>query len=262
MAILGSHLGKTYCHTLLTGEGADELFFGYDQFRIALAQQGHFGNLTDLDWSSFGHPEFSLGGKDPRIHWKTLIALTSRQSIVPLPNVKPYLRFDPDMLQRRSEPQSEGHDLRKNLIMGILSSYLLPVQAYAALSWYGIDSRSPYLSTEVARWAFSRKIQDEVSITGGKQSLRALLAHLKTADGRSLASLVRPKQAYRVETDLVRSSEYAWERLVSLAGSCSNPLLRADVVVRRAKSLPLTSSVPESLSMMLILCASLAILES
>ncbi|MDO5711806.1 MAG: asparagine synthase-related protein, partial [Micrococcales bacterium] len=64
---------------VLSGEGADELFAGYDSYRILAARAGHFGPVRELPWTDFGVPEFGAdrGRTWARSYWRGLIAFSS-----------------------------------------------------------------------------------------------------------------------------------------------------------------------------------------
>ena len=252
---------------VLSGEGADELFSGYDSYRILAARAGAFGDPKKLPWEEFGDPEFGAdrGPRWARSYWRAVLGLSAeagnRRSDIMKPVAdlfRPLLReaFDdaadlPSVWGLEERRQSDVHDL--------LGSYLLTVQGDHAWSEEGVELRPPYLATPVARWALRRDPATFVSIRDGKLPVRALLQRL-AVNRPALAELGFAKAAFRVDTSFILRDPDATADLRHLVAGCPDDLLDATATLERFDRAVAAGTCSESESMIFLLAASLGVL--
>ncbi len=256
---------------VLSGEGADELFCGYDSHRILAARGGAFGPVESLDWSAFGAPEFGADRSATwqRAYWRSIVTTPgagSRRSDI-LRTVEPL--FAPGLLDRPSgsgsgsEPVAAAtvEDRRRDDLADLLGAYLLTVQGDHAWMEHGVELRPPYLAKEVADWALSRPGTDFISIRTGKTPIRALLQRLILARP-ALAELDVPKAAFRVDAAFVLRDDAAFGRLLELAAACPSDLMNVEAVLDRGDRCRRSGRISEAESMALTFAASLGILAT
>lgn len=253
---------------VISGEGADELFSGYDSYRILAGRAGAFGDPRSLPWEEFGEPEFG-GDRGPRwarSYWRAVIALSAgagnRRADIMRPVAelfRPELReaFD----QAAELPPNFGlEDRRQADLRDLLGSYLLVVQGDHAWSEEGVELRPPYLATPVARYALRRDPASFVSISNGKLPVRALLQRL-AATRPQLAGLGFAKSAFRVDASFVLRDPKATDHLRHLVSACPDDVLDAAATLARFDKAVAAGTCSESESMLFLLAASLAVLS-
>lgn len=280
MTALARRARREGIRAVLSGEGADELFAGYDSYRILAARAGLLGPVADLDWSAFGEPEFDAerGPRWARGYWRSLIRLaggtpTGRADLLrpvadlldpslttPPPPVDPADRAAGAVAARSSTADAALLDRREDDLRDLLGAYLLTVQGDHAWMEESVELRPPYLSNGVAGLALSHSPADFVDIRGGKQPIRRLLARL-AVDRPALADLGYAKAAFRVDARFVMRDPAAFARFTELLSAAPRDLLDVDGVVERAAACARAGTCSEAESMLFTFAASVGVLD-
>jgi asparagine synthase (glutamine-hydrolysing) len=192
-----------------TGEGADELFWGYDLFKEVALRELH---ATDPERAErlveHLHPHLGETGRRGAAWRRFLLAGDVDDPVAShLPRIRAtgalraLLRDDarvPDELavERLREAVPAGPPLERAAALErdiLLSTHLLSAQGDRVASAHGVEGRYPFLDHRVA--AHARELPDERKLAGDlrdKVALRDLAAELLPAE---IAE--RPKQPYR-----------------------------------------------------------------
>ncbi|MDO5629619.1 MAG: asparagine synthase-related protein [Mobilicoccus sp.] len=262
---------------VLSGEGADELFAGYDSSRILAARAGAFGPPASLPWAEFGDPEFGAerGARWARSYWRGLVAFSSEAGArrvdilrpvadllrAPLREVVTDERPMPDTadpaVARASDPLAARRQVDLERLLG---SYLLTVQGDHAWMEEGVELRPPFLASPVADWALSRPPAEFVSIGEGKRPVRALLPRL--AQRRpELAGLGFAKAAFRVDVSFVLTDPDQFDRLQALVARAPRDRIDVDALVARMGQIAGAGTCSEAESQIIVFASSLALLD-
>ncbi len=256
---------------VLCGEGADELFGGYDSARVLAARDGSFGPPAQLNWGEFGAPEFAAerGPAWAAAYWRSLIGLgtstpTRRSGIL----AAHAALFGPELSRAMEHhwamppPAAAGPaaDARRDADLGtLLAGYLLTVQGDHAWMEEGVEQRPPWLADDVARWALSRPVRRLVAIGEGKVPVRDVLRRL-TAHHPALTTANVPKEAFRVDASVLLGDAAVWASFTELIAACPGELLDVPAVLARAAACRAAGRCSEAESMILVLGASLGVL--
>lgn len=258
---------------VISGEGADELFSGYDSYRIIAARGGMFGPVDSLDWNNFGIPEFGAEGSTTwmRAYWRGTISLgstrvTRRVDIMrPLADLfRPPLK---DALLEAQHPSGAADGgagaleaRRMEDLDGLLASYLLTVQGDHAWMEEGVELRPPYLAASVAQWALEQDPGTLICVEAGKLPVRELLKRLARGNP-GLDNLNFEKAAFRVDCAFLLKEPDAFGCLMDLIRKCPDWLMDSSAVYRRAERSRLSQRCSEGESMVYLLAASLGVLH-
>lgn len=269
--------------TVLSGEGADEVFCGYDSYRLIAARSGLYGAVDALDWARFGAPEMPVG-QGPRAHrayWRGLIAFgaatPTRASILrpvagllgpPLAEAMTVAEASgaappgsPPATAYPSDPARLLWARRDEDLATLLPAYLLLVQGDQAWAEEGVELRPPYLSALVADWALARDPSEFVSIERGKEPVYALLARL-ARERPALAGLGFAKSAFRVDARLLLRDAQAYGDLRAAVAECPQDLVDVPGLLHRLDRGRAAGTLSEAESMLTTLAASFGILAT
>lgn len=261
---------------VLSGEGADEVFCGYDSYRLIAAQTGLFGPIDTLDWDRFGEPEIPVGRgtRAHRAYWRGLIALGARspQRIAILRPVTdmfgPVLTAAMALAEAAPPDAASAPDAAERLrrrrhedLATLLAGYLLVVQGDHAWLEEGVELRPPYLAAIVADWALARDPVDFLSVERGKLPVYGLLARL--AERRpGLVELGFAKSAFRVDARLLLVDDDVYGDFRAAVSACPEELVVASALLERLDRARRAGTLSEAESMLGILAASFGILAT
>ncbi len=272
MTVLARRARREGIRGVLSGEGADELFAGYDSYRLLAARAGAFGDPTRLPWGRFGAPEFGAerGAVWARSYWRGLVAFSGGAGARRLDILRPVAEIlrspwreailDPAAPPPTDDDALDPSEIRRRLdVEHLLGAYLLTVQGDHAWMEEGVELRPPYLASPVADWALSRPVSQFVRISEGKVPVRALLPRL--AERRpALAGLGFAKAAFRVDVGFVMRDPGQFERLASLALRAPDEVIDVAALARRLEAVRGAGTCGEAESELLTLAASLGVL--
>lgn len=270
MMALARYANAIGIRAVISGEGADELFGGYDSARILAARNGALGPTSSLPWAEFGSPEFGAdrGPRWARAYWRTLIALSTssgaRRGDVVSPVAEflaPRLRHEVGRLQDAAPTPVTVEDRRGHDIRRLLASYLLTVQGDHAWSEEGVELRPAYLATPVANWALSRDPTSFITISEGKTPIRNLLRQL-AAERPGLNELGFAKAAFRVDASFLLQDEQASAKLRDLVGHAPENLVQTEAIINRVDTCLTAQTCSEAESMIFLFAASLGVLAA
>lgn len=289
MSALARRARREGIRAVLSGEGADELFAGYDSYRILAARAGRFGPVSELDWGAFGEPEFDAerGPRWARGYWRSLVRLASGTPTGRGDLLRPVAAMLSDALTtadasgsnaspshaRTSGVETSGGEgsgaetpardpllaRREDDLRDLLGAYLLTVQGDHAWMEESVELRPPYLARGVADLALTHSPGDFVAIGGGKQPVRRVLRRLAAANP-ALAELDFAKAAFRVDVRFVLRDPAAFEQLTQLMAAAPRDLLDTDGVLARAAHCARVGTCSEAESMLFTFAASLGVL--
>lgn len=267
MMALARYASTTGVRAVISGEGADELFGGYDSARILAARSGALGAISSLSWSEFGPPEFGAerGPRWARAYWRTIIALSNntgaRRSDVISPVADlfaPVLWGEVERLRASAPSPATVAERRQHDLRHLLASYLLTVQGDHAWSGEGVELRPAYLATPVAEWALSRDPASFVTVSEGKTPIRNLLRQLAT-DRPGLLELGFAKEAFRVDASFLLRDEQAGAKLRELIRHAPENFVRTDAIMERVDTCLTAQACSEAESMIFLFAASLGV---
>lgn len=273
MTALARRARREGIRAVLSGEGADELFAGYDSYRILAARAGLLGPVEELDFGAFGEPEFDAerGPRWARGYWRALVRLSSGTPtgrgdlLKPVAGMlAPEVVTAPDATTETPAASTDDDPLlarRDDDLRDLLGAYLLTVQGDHAWLEEAVELRPPYLSQGVAALALSHSPADFVTVGAGKQPVRRLLARL-AADNPALAELDFAKAAFRVDVRFVLRDPAAFDALVRLMSTAPRDLVDTDAVLERASACRRVGTCSEAESMLFTFTASLGVLAA
>ncbi|WP_068426588.1 asparagine synthetase B family protein [Piscicoccus intestinalis] len=272
MTALARRARREGVRAVLSGEGADELFAGYDSYRVLAARAGVFGPVNDLDFAAFGEPEFDAerGPRWARGYWRTLVRLAGGSATGRADLLRPVAAMLDEGLLAGDEPAAPAPtgdsstsdallDRRQDDLRDLLGAYLLTVQGDHAWMEESVELRPPYLAQGVARLALEHNPADFVAVGGGKQPVRGLLARL-ARERPALAELDFAKAAFRVDVRFVLRDPAAFDRLTRLVAACPREFVDTDAVLERAAHCRRVGTCSEAESMLFTFAASLGVL--
>jgi asparagine synthase (glutamine-hydrolysing) len=179
-----SSLARENVKVALSGDGGDELFWGYQRFHKVLSAQPHFSRSRLTRVGRYAASRFLPGRRPPRgILFETIgdWFLDSHSGVrtARLRTIAPELTAIPSDFhlydrEETGDPQELAQWLRRNELLGHLQMVLLKVDR--ASMYYGLEVRVPLLDLEMVAVAARVDPRECISRGIGKQPLRAALA--------------------------------------------------------------------------------------
>lgn len=267
MGMLAREVSTQGFRVCLTGEGADELFGGYDSFRLLASFMGMFPGVP---WEAFGSAEFDAGRSAGAAYWKFASEnaagpLAARASLARL--TTRYTTFPSASIVSEQESRAlallgDGADTLENLrqaeIDRLLACYLLPVQSDHAWANHAVEARFPWLSSEVANLALRTPVRRLIEPARGKIPIRQLGGQLVEQLG--LPSVDFSKRAFRTELSSLMADPAAAQVITDLCRRCPASMIDVPAVLQLMEACAQRRRWSESQSMLVILTASLGVL--
>jgi asparagine synthase (glutamine-hydrolysing) len=158
---------------LLSGEGADEMFGGYERYAVAVRRDG-LNRIPGLSRASAIAPGFGKLATLKKVLREDYLLAASRFSAPPV--IAALVGEGDDYLERRRSLWPEGARGADGLFVYDQRTYLLPLlQRQDRMSMAaGLEIRVPFLDHHLAEWANS--LRASVKLTGGVR--KALLKEM------------------------------------------------------------------------------------
>lgn len=267
MSILADEVSRAGFRVCLTGEGADEMFAGYDSFRILAASRGEYEGKS---WAEFGTGEFDAANRAGPLYWR--FAADNRAG--PLDSrinagrfLTRFLRFDPSGLLAKQESRAvnsssdviaalESH--RRAEIDTLLSSYLLTVQSDHAWAASAVECRFPWLGSHVTDLALRVSAKSMIEASSGKLPIRALGA--EKAEELGLDPAMFSKRAFRVDLSHLMADPRVFDGFMEYCRACPDELLDVEGVLGVMDACRERARWPEPQSMLVTLAATFGVL--
>lgn len=200
----------------LSGDGADELLFGYPRYR-------RFAELSKWDSAFFRSTASALipvDGLLPARARRAVAALSSSpvDKYLHLVGYSPFLRGVVSHPLREWRQETHGwnfqklryEDLRDVDLKTYLCDDILPKVDRCAMA-FSLETRAPFLDQRVVDWALHRNVGQEIDGRSGKASVRAILATRFPAE-----FIEREKQGFGAPVgEWLRTSLHRWRKELS-----------------------------------------------
>lgn len=267
MNLLAKRVHRDGFRVALSGEGADELFGGYDSFRVAALASDQ---LRTSDWDLLGASEFEIGEALGGRYWRFLAATSGnllRQRLHMARFIARYFRNDiTQQIAKLSEWAAEWDGaadpveaVRHMEIEVLLRSYLLTVQADHAWAPEAVEMRYPWLANGVTTLGLSVPARMMLQQGSGKVPVFAL-ARTMLADKPVLNNLDFTRKAYRIDCAYIIKDHACFAALRELCSNCPPDIMNTPEILRILDGCRATGHCNDADSSLFVLTASLGIL--
>jgi len=266
MYLLGQQVTQAGFRSCLSGEGADELFCGYDSFRLARLS---LDPPAERESTQLGRPELSR--LSAPLYWKFAQSaqwnpLVSRLGVARF--IRHYLTSDVsheiERLERESDAFETADDkletVRQIELAYMLGGYLLGPQGDHVWASQAVEVRYPWLAREVADVALSTPARELFRLDEGKVQIRQLARQWFSDDWLRSSCIDFTKRAYRVDVNLVLSSPPAYRQFEDLIAAAPRSIVDVDKALKLWERHQAHGSVADRESSLLTLAASLGAL--
>ena len=277
---LGHVIAQDSVRTVLSGEGADELFFGYDSYKRALLTQllsrypssvrlrsaaariGETANLRSLN----ARGAIALWENDPATG---LLPSAYRSESVGFLARLLHADHRQTVERRRMEMVADGvqrESVEPDLLTAVqgyeidhlLAGYLLQSQSDHAIAANGVEARFPFLSTEVSELASTISPKKLLVGLEEKLPLRRLLARRLDVAFHELPR----RSAFRIEMGVVLADDVVANELFGLVTEAPKDLFDAQMLQLLVDRVRRRRTASEREASGILLAASYALLAS
>jgi asparagine synthase (glutamine-hydrolysing) len=265
MYLLAEKVRTAGLRACLSGEGADEIFCGYDSFRLAYVT----ADLSLETLRTLGSPEIPVEAGE--LYWKFASSGPWNPLRKRLNNARflaYFLTGDVQTEIARMERIAEDWErigdpaeaVRNIEITHTLAGYLLGPQGDHVWASQAVEMRYPFLAKAVAALGLSSPAHELFSLTEGKTLIRNLARQWFSETWLGEAAVDFTKRAYRIDINLILSDPRARVRLQEFIEGCPSSLFDVGRVRKLFAACVDRDHATDRESAVLVLAASLGVL--
>lgn len=238
MYILGRQVTSAGYRSCLSGEGADELFCGYDSFRLARLS---LEPPAETKSAAMGRPE--LGHVSTPLYWRFAQGaqwnpLVGRLAVARF--IRHYLTSDVsheiELLEHESSAFDDCDDkleaVRQIELSYTLGGYLLGPQGDHVWASQAVEVRYPWLAAPVVNVALHTLARDLFRLDQGKLPVRQLARHWFGDQWLSSEGIDFTKRAYRVDVNLLFTSSQSCSKFEELIAAAPPTIVQVDKTLK------------------------------